>query len=248
MASKSQFALPTSSYEVIAKILHGYALCGDKPATLKDVSAKAGINRTRISGNNAFLTSLGLLEGGKRKTLTPRGRDLALAIANGLQAEAGAAWSGALMDVSPTKSVLEMIRVQNGVNKKDLAGKIAKSLDLATSQSMQTKTGINALIEIATRAGVLEEVGDKYLYCASSKVTPLAASTGKKGVEAGPKALAGGGNLSKGDEAPLLPPALPHSTLPGVHIDVQIHVAADARPEQIDQIFASLAKHLYQRG
>jgi Family of unknown function (DUF5343) len=32
---------------------------------------------------------------------------------------------------------------------------------------------------------------------------------------------------------------------PNLHIDVQVHVSADASPEQIDQIFASMAKHLY---
>ena len=32
---------------------------------------------------------------------------------------------------------------------------------------------------------------------------------------------------------------------PAVHIDVQIHVSPDTTPEQIDQIFASMAKHLY---
>lgn len=33
---------------------------------------------------------------------------------------------------------------------------------------------------------------------------------------------------------------------PSLHIDVQIHIAADATPAQIDQIFASMAKHLYK--
>ena len=43
-------------------------------------------------------------------------------------------------------------------------------------------------------------------------------------------------------------PATPdHSLGPSVHLDIQIHVPADATPEQIDQIFASMAKHLYQR-
>lgn len=32
---------------------------------------------------------------------------------------------------------------------------------------------------------------------------------------------------------------------PNLHIDVQVHVSADASSEQIDQIFASMAKHLY---
>jgi hypothetical protein len=34
---------------------------------------------------------------------------------------------------------------------------------------------------------------------------------------------------------------------PALHIDVQIHIAADATPQQIDAIFASMAKHLYGR-
>jgi hypothetical protein len=32
-----------------------------------------------------------------------------------------------------------------------------------------------------------------------------------------------------------------------VHVDVQIHISSDATAAQIDQIFASMAKHLYQR-
>ena len=34
---------------------------------------------------------------------------------------------------------------------------------------------------------------------------------------------------------------------PTVHIDVQVHISADASPNQIDQVFASMAKHLYGR-
>ena len=34
---------------------------------------------------------------------------------------------------------------------------------------------------------------------------------------------------------------------PNVHLDIQIHIPADASLEQIDQIFASMAKHLYGR-
>jgi hypothetical protein len=34
---------------------------------------------------------------------------------------------------------------------------------------------------------------------------------------------------------------------PEVHIDVQIHISPDSSPEQIDQIFESMAKHLYDK-
>jgi hypothetical protein len=31
---------------------------------------------------------------------------------------------------------------------------------------------------------------------------------------------------------------------PSIHIDIQIHISPDAQPDQIDQIFASMARHL----
>ncbi|MFN3160904.1 MAG: DUF5343 domain-containing protein [Rubinisphaera brasiliensis] len=34
---------------------------------------------------------------------------------------------------------------------------------------------------------------------------------------------------------------------PEVHIDIQIHISSEASAEQIDQMFASMAKHLYGR-
>jgi hypothetical protein len=42
------------------------------------------------------------------------------------------------------------------------------------------------------------------------------------------------------------PPETPAPKVrPDVHLDFQIHIDADAKPEVIDQIFASMAKHLY---
>lgn len=46
---------------------------------------------------------------------------------------------------------------------------------------------------------------------------------------------------------PTMPPA-PTSGSPSLHIDVQVHISADSSPEQIDQIFASMAKHLYGKA
>lgn len=42
--------------------------------------------------------------------------------------------------------------------------------------------------------------------------------------------------------------ASPRSFVPKLHIDIQIHISPDASPEQIDQIFASMAKHLYNKN
>lgn len=37
------------------------------------------------------------------------------------------------------------------------------------------------------------------------------------------------------------------ASLPNLHIDVQIHISADSSPEQVEQIFSSMAKHLYKK-
>jgi hypothetical protein len=34
---------------------------------------------------------------------------------------------------------------------------------------------------------------------------------------------------------------------PPLHINVQVHISSDATPHQIEQIFASMAKHLQHR-
>ena len=37
---------------------------------------------------------------------------------------------------------------------------------------------------------------------------------------------------------------IPSDLTPSIHIDIQIHISPEAKPDQIDQIFASMAKHL----
>jgi len=39
-----------------------------------------------------------------------------------------------------------------------------------------------------------------------------------------------------------------HFEGPGIHINLEVHISADSTPEQIDAIFASMAKHIYKRG
>ncbi|WP_300613624.1 hypothetical protein [Trebonia sp.] len=59
-------------------------------------------------------------------------------------------------------------------------------------------------------------------------------------------------NSGETNSAVALPTQLPETQptsprQPMVHLDIQIHIPADATLEQIDQIFASMAKHLYQK-
>lgn len=40
----------------------------------------------------------------------------------------------------------------------------------------------------------------------------------------------------------------PVPQLPGININLEIHISADSTPDQIDAIFAGMAKHIYKNG
>ncbi len=47
--------------------------------------------------------------------------------------------------------------------------------------------------------------------------------------------------------APPAPPAPPPQGMPGVSINLEIHISAYASPDQIDKIFESMARHIYTK-
>lgn len=62
----------------------------------------------------------------------------------------------------------------------------------------------------------------------------------------GASASDGGNGASAESSAPLVaPPQNIESPVPALHIDVQVHISAEASESQIDKIFESMAKHLY---
>jgi hypothetical protein len=48
--------------------------------------------------------------------------------------------------------------------------------------------------------------------------------------------------------APVPGPSSANGPAPSLHIDLQVHISPEASADQIDKIFASMAKHLYRRG
>ncbi len=53
--------------------------------------------------------------------------------------------------------------------------------------------------------------------------------------------------VARAPEAPPQQPQPQSHEGPTLHVDVNVHIASDASAEQIDQVFASMAKHFYQR-
>lgn len=240
MADAPKFALPTSGYEVVSKILHAYALCGDKPASLDDVAAKAGMNKTLLSANHGFLVGLGLVSGGRAKSLTAEGREVAIAIGHGLDQDEAAAWRKVLRTAPATRGVLEMIRVQKAVASDALAGKIAQSLGEPNSSA--TKTGTKCLIEILTRSGVLREIDDKISLSADAlSDTPTMPKTTEPGVDVLPMAE----STSPPTTTERVMGVVGSNTrsIP-IHVNIELHLPAASDQAVYDALFKSIRENL----
>lgn len=238
MSKDDRLELPGSGYDVIEKILHAYVLCGDKPVTLDDVAAKAGMHKTQVSKNSAFLSSIGVIAGGKRKALTSQGKNLSLAIGNKVADDIVRQWNRVLTESVNSRGILDMIRVQGALSKEILIGKTASILGLIDDKN--TRTGLNCLLEIFQKSGLLVEQ-DGSFSLSQVALKEESVDRGSENERLTP--------LLEEKSKPTIDPTKTHNFVPpAVHIDIQIHIDASASPDQIDHIFASMAKHIYQKG
>lgn len=240
MTEESKLNLPGSGYDVVSKILHAYALCGDKSISLDDVATKAGMNRTLISKNNGFLASLGLITGGKLKILTPEGKKLALALGHDLDEDSAQAWKQILLSAPAAESILDMIKVQKSIDVNILPAKIASTLGVPDSS--MTRTGTKTLIEILMTCGLLMESDGKYLL-ASGEVTP--SQKVSKHVETSSSELSTTVELdinASGSEK-----ESPHVKVQGaipIHVNIELHLPASSEQSVYDAIFKSIRENL----
>jgi hypothetical protein len=233
---QKKLALPGSSYEVVAKILHAYALCGDTPANLDTVAGKAAMDKTLVSRNHGFLVSLDLLTDGKAKTLTPDGKKLAIAIGNNLDEDAAVEWRRIFMSAQAAKSLVDMLRVQKEIPASALPGKIAAALGHAGSSAITT--GVNSLIEVLTKAGVICEQDGKYR---------LASAPGEFG---SPEPEGAGGGLSAAAAEPGTTSSIDRgagaakiATIP-IHVNIELHLPASSEQAVYDALFKSIRENL----
>jgi len=125
------------------------------------------------------------------------------------------------------------------------------ALDFLKSQEISEKQALDCLtilLKSGEQVALIQEIsGIKRIVSAEHALETLVQSTDQ------PSAAESG----RSNEIPDAPredlredtPSMDNNyAFPDIHIDVQIHISADASAEQIDQIFASMARHLGKRG
>ncbi len=152
------FRLPQSSYEELVKIIKAYGRCGDK-ASLSEVAKTAAINETIISRNNAFLTSVGLIEGGRVKRTTSTGRALANALHHNVSDEISLHWRDIVLGNEFLQKMVSAVSIRQGMETVTLQGHIAYSA--GEPKTAAVSAGAGAVVEILKVAGLLNEQDGK---------------------------------------------------------------------------------------
>jgi hypothetical protein len=149
--------LPRSSYGELTRIVVAYGKLTE-PSGLDEISKRAAMNRTVISANNAFLSAVGLLEGGKRKVPTPKCRLLAHALEHDIAEEVSKAWTSVITENDFLSKMLQAVSIRRGMQVPQLEAHIAYSA--GEQRTDDVMTGARAVIDILKASGlVIEEDG-----------------------------------------------------------------------------------------
>lgn len=173
------FALPKSSYGELAKMVQAYHSSDQRskgePVAVPDVAEAAAMHPSLLSRNNKFFHSVGLIQGGQRKTLTEAGRALGLALSHDDEAAVVEAWSRVVDESDFLDRVISAVRIRGGMDEQSLQTHIA--LTAGAAKSAQTRTGTAAVIQVLVAAGrLVDEQG-------TLRATMPAAPTGNAGTD-----------------------------------------------------------------
>jgi len=157
-----RFKLPASSLDEVFKVVQGYTSVG-KLASLSDISKSTGMHETAISKNVGFLLSIGVLQGGRDKSVTELGKKLGLALMHNVPDEVETILSDIVAEDEFLKNVLAAVRIRKGMDESSLRSHIAYSAGLSKTGSA---TGTGAVVELLKRSGNLKAEDGKLVVSA----------------------------------------------------------------------------------
>lgn len=236
MANGAEFSLPGSGLDVIKKIVHAYALCGDKEVPLGEIAQKAGMNTSLVSRNHGFLTSIGVIEGGNKKKLTVLGQKLGVAISHDDKEAIAGYIRQTIESTEVLKSILDMVRVQGGIPEATFAGKVATHLG-KPGGTAGLSTGVTCVIEYLKESEQLIVVEGKYQLRKIAESKPEVDSSEAIGVSpptASPQPLLHTSVTATTSRTQQW--AVP--TVP-IHINIELHLPASSEQTVYDAIFAA---------
>lgn len=155
-----EFKLPASSYEELVKIIKAYGQVNE-PASIEEVSKLCGIHPSQISRNSGFLLGVGIIEGGKAKVATEKGKKLSRALVHEINEEISRIWQEIITENDFMAKMVAAIKIRKGMDIQSLQSHIAYSSGQNNNQYV--RTGSAVIVELLKIAGLIEEVDGKII-------------------------------------------------------------------------------------
>jgi hypothetical protein len=150
--------LPGSDYEELCNIIVAYGT-RDEASNPGDVGKLDTAHQGSVSRNNAFLTDIGILKGGREKLVTGEGRKLAEALSRQDKAQVSRSWRELASRNEFLQNVLSAVKMREVITRDALRGYIAHSAGQPKNKPVMA--GASAIIDILKVAGLLgEDVGE----------------------------------------------------------------------------------------
>ena len=149
---------PGSSFDEVQKILKGYSHAPEQ-ASLDQLSKLTGLHSTVISRNNKFLSDVGLISGGMKKSATELGRRLGRALDHGQDADARRYWREAVQTNEKVSGLVTTVRIKGGMTEKDFSSHVLYVSGQKNNSG--NKTGARCVVDVLVTAGLLAEENGK---------------------------------------------------------------------------------------
>lgn len=227
--AQEKFKLPRSSYEELCRIIKAYGRL-DRLAYLEEVTRLSGIGKTTVSSNNAFLLAVEIIEGGKTKIATDKGRQLAQVLEHNLPEEIMNAWGGIVEGSDFLNKMVLAVRIRKGMEISSLEAHIAYSA--GQPKSKYVMTGARTVIDILRNSGLVKEEDDR--------IVPEEIVPAKEAVSAPERKPAP--SVTK-------VPTVEVTTPSGVSLHIEVHI--DAKPSELEGLgekLRALIESLSKRG
>lgn len=241
----TEFNLPGSSFEEVHKILKGYSSAPDQ-SSLDNLAKLVGIHKTIISRNNKFLTDIGLITGGMKKSATELGKKLGRALDHKQESDAQGYWREAVQTNEKVSGLVTTVRIKDGMTEKDFSNHV-----LYVSGQKNTagnKTGARCVVDVLLAANLLQEENGKLIVSSTStKETPADLKPEVSEPVQLVAALENGNGNGNGIGAQLSTlPGIPQvsNLTPQIAINIQLHLPETANAEVYEKLFKALREHL----
>jgi len=241
-----EFNLPGSSFEEIQKILKGYSHAPEQ-ATLDQLSKLTGLHSTVISRNNKFLSDIGLIAGGMKKTATDLGKKLGRALDHKQNADAQGYWKEAVQTNEKVAGLVTTVRIKSGMTESEFSAHVLYVS--GQKNNAGNKTGARCVVDVLLAANLLQEENGKLVVSsAPAKETPADLKAATPVVTQPATAEHGNGNgggTGTPHSLPPLPTILQTGPLtPQIAINIQLHLPETENAEVYEKLFKALREHL----